>query len=423
MPHNLWSLCVLCVFFNWAKAGVIADRIVATVGRDIILASELKEAVDFLKTIQRSESLPESLFQKEALKRMIQEKLILTEAEKETVTVSRNEIEPELESAWRALIARFPSLEDFKEMLKKEGITERELKNHYYEEIRKKILAQKLLQKKGLLNVFISPLEVKKFYEENKDSIAYQPGRVSIAHIFLPITPSEEEERNSQRKIFEIYEILRRGADFEEVARSFSEDPKTAKSGGYLGKLKKGTLLPEIEKPLFSLKEGEFSLPFRSPAGYHILKCKKRRDNIIEANHILIRVLTTKEDSLRQRRLALRIREKSLRGERFDSLAKIYSQDSETKEKGGYIGEFYIEQLFPPFREVAERLKEGAISEPVLSENGFHLIKILAKEEPKVLSLEEMQNEIRNYLMEKKIQEKLEEYLSQIAERTYIHKF
>ncbi len=441
MPWDRIIPILFLLFYPFSvKAFSVAEKMAILVGEEIIFHSELDKAVEFLKAVPGVAEEAESLIRKEVEKRMIQEKLILAEAERETVSVSRSEIESELEMVWSNITSRFPSEEEFLAALRKEGLTERELRNRYYEEIKKKLLGQKLLQKKGLFQVFLSPLEVRRFYEENKDSIAFRPGKVSLAHIFLPILPGEESEKAAQRKILEVYDILIRGGDFEEVANSFSEDEakpgrgplKAKKRGGYLGWVKRGTLLPEIEERLFSLKEGEISQPFRTPLGYQVLKCERKRGDMVEARHILIRVEVRREDTLAQKNLASRLRRRILAGESFDSLAKEYSQDPQTRSKGGYIGEFFIPQLFSPFKEVAERLKAGDLSEPVFAVStdptgnqigGFHLIKVLEKEEGKVLSFEEMQAEIRNYLMEKKISERLEEYLQRVAERTYIKRF
>lgn len=417
------------LFLNSLWASSTAEKIVAVVGEEIILQSELTNAMEFLRAM--GANLPDSILRKEALSRMIQGKLILLEAEKETIQVSRSEIEGELAKVWENIRSRFPSEEDFQRVLKEEGLTEREVKNRYGEEIRKKILGQKLLQKKGLLQVFISPLEVKKFYEENKDSIAKRPGMVSLAHIFRLVTPGEENEKKAQRKILEIYNILLRGGDFEEVAKSFSEDEKTKKIGGYLGWLKKGALLLEIEERLFPLKEGEISEPFRSSLGYQILRCEKKSDNKVAARHILVKVIPTREDTLKEKNFLFRLRQRILTGESFDSLAKEYSQDFQTKDKGGYLGETYTALLPPQFQKVVENLKEGEVSEPFFWLNeteretvgGFHLLKVLKKEEERIIPFEELQDELRNYLWEKKISERSEEYLKKVAERTYIKEY
>jgi peptidyl-prolyl cis-trans isomerase SurA len=284
------------------------------------------------------------------------------------------------------------------------------------------------LQKKGLLQVSVSPLEVRKFYEENRDSIARKPPKVSLAHIFRLVTPGKEVEEKGQKKILEIYDIILRGGDFEEVARSFSEDERTKSSGGYLGWVKRGMLGEEIEEKIFPLKEGEISQPFRSPLGYEIYRCEKKREDAILVRHILIKVTPSREDTLREMNLLRQIRKKALSGENFESLAQKYSQDFETAKNGGYLGEFYIQQLPPQFQKILEKLEEGEISEPFfwLSETeagtvgGFHILKVLDKEEEKFLPFEEMEEQIRNYLLEKKINEKSEEYLKRVEERTYI---
>ncbi|MEO0102697.1 MAG: peptidylprolyl isomerase [candidate division WOR-3 bacterium] len=427
LEFGVIAFTYLLISSVWATT--IAERIVAVVGEEIILQSELKAAVEFLQAM--GANLPDSILRREALSRMIQEKLILLETERETIQVSRAEIENELEKVWENIRSRFPSEEAFQKALEKEGLTEREVKNRYGEEIRKKILGQKLLQKKGLLQIFVSPLEVKKFYEDNKDSLAKRPGIVSLAHIFRLITPGEENEKKAQKKILEIYNILLRGGDFEEVAKSFSEDEKTKKSGGDLGWLKKGALVPEIEEHLFNLKEGEVSQPFRSPLGYQILRCEKKSGEKIAARHILVKVIPTREDTLREKNFLFRLRQRILAGESFDSLAKEYSQDFQTKDKGGYLGETYIALLPLPFQEMVNKLKEEEISEPIFWVNeteegaigGFHLFKVLKKEEERIIPFEELQDVIRNYLWEKKISEKSEEYLKKVAERTYIKEY
>ncbi|MEO0098550.1 MAG: peptidylprolyl isomerase [candidate division WOR-3 bacterium] len=426
---GILKLFLSFAFLNSLLASSLVERIVAVVGEEIVLQSELLTAIEFLKAL--GTDLPDSILRKEALSRMIQGKLILLEAERETIQVSRAEIEKELEKVWENIRARFPSEEAFQKALQEEGLTEREVKIRYGEEIRKKILGQKLLQKKGLFQVFVSPLEVKKFYEENKDSLAKRPGIVSLAHIFRLITPGEENEKKAQKKILEVYNILLWGGDFEEVAKSFSEDEKTKESGGYLGWVRKGTLAPEIEERLFSLKEGEVSEPFRSSLGYQILRCEKRSDNKVAARHILVKVIPTREDTLREKNFLLRLRQRILAGESFDSLAQEYSQDLQTKDKGGYLGETYIALLPPAFQEIVNKLKEGEISEPFFWVNetaegtlgGFHLLKVLKKEEERIIPFEELQDEIRNYLWEKKISEKSEEYLKKVAERTYIKEY
>jgi parvulin-like peptidyl-prolyl isomerase len=236
----------------------------------------------------------------------------------------------------------------------------------------------------------------------------------------LPVLPKKEKEEEAQRKITEIYEILLRGGDFEEICKSFSEDKKTKELGGYLGEFFIDSLPEEFRKAIEKLKVNEYSLPFRSQYGYHIVKKLGEDKKKVKIAHILIKVSLSKEDTLETKKLLLKIRERALKGEDFARLAKEYSYDLETKEKGGYLGEFVIELLSSPFREVCEKLDSGDISEPVLSPEGFHLIKILKKKKERLLSFSEIQDDLRNFLYQKKLKEIIDDYLKKLKENYFI---
>jgi peptidyl-prolyl cis-trans isomerase SurA len=415
------QIWLLLLMRNLCSAGT-ADRIVALVGDDVILYSELKTATDFLKLKAFAELGPESVLTQQVLDRLIEDRLILEEAKKETISVTKSELENEVESNISALIAQFPSRAEFEKALAEEGLTERTLRERYREETKKRLIAQKLLAKKGLTTIYISPSEAKKFYQEKKDSIALVPGIVTLAHILFRILPSPKAESSALIRSLEVYDILLRGGDFDEVCRSFSEDDRTKNRGGFLGELKRGELFATVESVLFLLKPGDISPPVRSPAGYQIFQLLSKTKNSVKANHILIKVPITRADTVRAQKRANEVRNKLLAGADFDSLARIYSDDPETKDQGGFLGQFLIKGLIPPFGPVVTKLKDGEISEPTLSEHGFHIVKVLEKQEERILSFEEMQDRIRNYLYQERLAQRLKDYLDRIATRTFIAK-
>lgn len=407
--------------FNFASASNIADRIVATVGDQIILESELKEGIEFIKVMTQSSESAAILIE-QVLDEMIKNRLILEEAKKETVEVSRSELDEEVEKNILLLKQRFETKEEFREALKKEDISERTLRERYREDIKRRLIGQKLLAKQGLTNISVTPTEILQFYNTHKDSIAHKPGQIALAHILFIIKPSQAEEEAAQKKITEIYDIIMRGGDFEEVANSFSEDLLSKNSGGYLGTVTTDLLHLEFQNAVRNLKAGEISLPFRSRNGYEIVKVISRKGDKIELSHIMIKVQLTRADSLQAKKNAQTVRSLLMKGASFDQLAKIYSDDPVTKDSSGYLGEFLLGGLQEPYRSAIEKLPEGAVSEPILSEHGYHLIKVIARQEGRLLSLEEMQDQIRNYLFDERLKSRLEEYLIKIAARTYIQK-
>lgn len=413
---------LLLVLVNLVFGFQTANRIVAVVGNEIILQSELQEGINFLKMMNQV-STPDSELQSQVLDELIKNRLLLEEAKKETVEVSRAEIEQEVEKNIYSLKQRFQNELEFQTTLKNEGITERILRERYRTDIKNRLTSQKLLTKKGLTNINITPTEVQRFYNEHKDSIARQPGQIAIAHILFMLKPSTASETQAQKKITEIYDIILRGGDFEEVAKSFSEDKGTKQKGGYLGNISLELLQPEIRAAVQNLKPNEISPPFRSRNGYEIIKCINRKGNRVELAHILVSIVMTRADSLQTKKTAQNVRNHLVKGADFDSLVQIYSDDPMTKDSGGYLGEFMISGLQEPYKSAIKDLPVGAISEPVLSEHGYHLIKVLAKQDEKILSLEEMQEQIRNFLFDEQLKVKLVEYVSRIAMRTYIEKY
>lgn len=395
---------ILSIFYSFPY-----DYIVAYVDEEVILYSEFQKSYLLLKKI--SAPIIDTLALKDSLlNSLINGKIILKEAEKETIVVK----EKELENLWKERIERIK--ENF---LPKEEELEK-IKEFLKNNLRQELLIQKLLTKKNRLNISITPLELREFYERIKDSLAKKPAVCEIAHIFLPILPGEEREKKSQRRISEIYEILLRGGDFEELCKSFSEDKNTKEKGGYLGEFLIDSLPLEFQKALKGLKVGEFSSPFRSQYGYHIAKKLGETKDKIKVAHIFVKVPISKEDTLRVRNQLLKISERALKGEDFAKLAKEYSYDLETKEKGGYLGEFVIDFLFSPFKEVCEKLDSGELSPPVLSKEGFHLIKMLRKEKERILSFSEIQEDLRNFLYQKKLKEIIDEYLKEVRENHFI---
>jgi parvulin-like peptidyl-prolyl isomerase len=97
-------------------------------------------------------------------------------------------------------------------------------------------------------------------------------------------------EKQALKEANEIYEKLQRGEDFAVLARTYSDDPGSAKHGGNLGWAKKGTMVPEFETAALKLQPGQISRPVRSDFGYHLIQLLQQKGDEYESRHILIRV-------------------------------------------------------------------------------------------------------------------------------------
>ncbi|MEO0128953.1 MAG: peptidylprolyl isomerase [candidate division WOR-3 bacterium] len=398
----------------------LADRIVAVVNDDIILESEINEYTSFISAdpvMQRNFSSYEEI-RTNVINGLVSRKLLLMQAEKESISVSREEVLKRVQERLELVKQRFPSEADFYKALESQGFTIDELKRNYEDSIRTEILMQQIVQKKLAAKIMVSPIAVKKFYEENKDSIAVLPGRIKLAHILLAIRPSEDSLKKGFERAFEIYQLLMGGADFATVAREFSEDENSKRNGGMLGRVKKGEMIEEFEKVIFSLKPGVISQPFPTRFGYHIVEILNKGSDWVLARQILIKVLPTKSDTLRYEKLAEKIKNQVRQGADFDSLAKIYSVVPEAD-----IGEFFIKQFTPPYDEVIKNLEAGDVSEPILTPDGYHLLYAREKIPEKMMSFDEMREQIYQYLYWQELQNLYSNYIEEIESKTFVEIF
>jgi peptidyl-prolyl cis-trans isomerase SurA len=406
-----------------AFAAEPADSVVAVVGDGLILSSELAQSADFVRLSQPDTTVSDSALEELVLGRLIDDLVLEEQARRESVDVASSEVAAETDANIAALKERLGGEEQFKEALAAEGYTERALRQRYEDESRRKLLAHKLMEKEGLTQIYISPGEAERFYNENRDSIGRVPGRVTLAHILFALTPGAAADSAAQRRMTEVMDVLARGGDFATVAGSFSDDGKTAARGGDRGWVKFTELPPELMMVFSQLKPGQTSPPFPTRDGYVTVKLEDKTADRVRFRQILVRVPITRADSARARNLAAAVRKKAMAGTPFDSLARQYSQDPVTVDSGGRLGEFLTAGLSPPFDKVVAGMDSGEVSEPVLSEHGYHLIKVLAKQPDKTLSYLELQDNIRNYLYQQKLSQRLEQYLDRVRGKVFVKRF
>ena len=254
--------------------GKILDRIVAVVNEDLITQSELEEALFPLRakygqTVSSQRELKKKL--KEArevtLEQLIEEKLLLQQVREEQVEL----YESEMEKMIAEIKEKFSTPEKFKVWLNTQKLTELALK----ERLIKQALIRKLVNKKLRLGIRINPEEVKMYYEKYKERFNEDP-QVSLNYILIK-GPPERENNEAEILARQVWEKIMEGADFNILAREYSDDPKFLNSGN-LGFVSIKTLPPGLRAIVEKLEVGETSEIIRSPSGFNILKLAGRRE-------------------------------------------------------------------------------------------------------------------------------------------------
>jgi peptidyl-prolyl cis-trans isomerase SurA len=392
------------------------------VGNQIILESELKAQLALYATqfgVDLKDDQKRNELEKELLEQMINDNLLLIQAQKDTtIEVTSKEVESAVEEQLKKVKSQFSSEEAFQDQLKAERLTENELKKKYKEQIKKQMLIDRLTSKR-LSKVSVSTKEVKDFYETYKDSIPDQPESMKLSHILLEIKAGQNTLDALKKKAEMVLDLAKRGEDFTILAEKYSDDP-SGKNGGDLGFFKKGDMIEKFEKVAFALNPGEISDLVETEFGYHVIKVEEKKDDQIHARHILILVRPSKEDTLRVQSFADTLYDKLLKGADFGELAKEYSADEESRKMGGELGWYPVAEMTPEFKEGVKDLKVGEISEPIQSQFGIHILKVLDTKEQRKLTLEDDWDTIKDMARRKKTNQEVTKWVEKMRQETYV---
>jgi peptidyl-prolyl cis-trans isomerase SurA len=418
---KIFILFLILSSFSFANSQEILDRIIAVVGDKIILESELDFQVQlFTAQMGKRPTSQRELdkLKKDLLDQMVNDKLILIQAEKDTLLeVSSDEVDRALEGHLSEIKSQFPSDEAFKRELEAEGLTERELRKRYKQQAKNELLMNKLISSR-LARVSVSSHEVKDFFKLYQDSIPEQPEAANLSHILLQIKSSENSLDSLKKKAAYVLAQAEAGEDFADLAKKYSDDP-TKERGGDLGFFERGDLLPEFENEVFSLNPGEMRV-IETSLGYHIVKVEEKRGESIHARHILLKAEPSEYDTNLVRQTADSLHNLLIEGGDFAVLAKKFSDDEDSKKLGGDLGWYPVEQLPEGLKIAVRKMPAGEISQPTLSQYGWHLLWVKEKKEKRKLNLDEDWDLIKDMAKRRKTSQKVEEWVGKLREQFYV---
>ncbi len=407
-----------------AQREQVLDRIAAIVDDQIILQSEVTQGA-YLVALQMGidpvrQPLEFEKLKKRTLDNLITQKVLLVEAKAETIKVDDGQVDQLLDQQMRMLLDRFGSEEKVSEYF---GQPLNKIRRSYREEIVNSLLINNLQHQK-FSNLKVSRREVEEFYRTHKDSLPELKASVNISHILVEVKPGTEADHRAYQKAKELRERILKGEDFAELARKYSDDPGSASRGGELGFMTRGDFVQEFEEAAFALEPGQISEVVKTRFGYHIIQCIDKRGDKINVRHILIAVPTLKEDEEAALRKITEIRRRIVEeGESFEEMAKQYSDDETTRERGGLLGWFELDKFAETaqeFRAVAETLKVGEVSAPFKTRFGYHILKMNDRQEARPLSLERDWDKVEAMALDYKRQKKFKEWVEELKKDLYI---
>ncbi len=403
-----------------ASRPVLLDRVVAIVNDEALTQHDVdveKKAVLEQMRVQKVTPPAPDVLDKQLLERLITERVILQAAKAAGLKVDDVQVERTVER-----IAQENKLTpaQFREALAREGIPF----ESYREDLRKEIMVQRMREREVDQHIQVSDAEVDNFLA----TIASQAGgdtEYRLAHVLVLVpeeaTPDQVEAR--RRRAEEALRQIHDGADFAQVAATFSDAPD-ALQGGSLGWRPPARLPSVFAEPVRTMKPGEVSGVLRSAAGFHIVKLIETRNRnqptVVEqthARHILIKVNEVTSEADAKARIE-RLKERIDNGAGFEELARINSEDP-SAAKGGDLGWISPGDTVPDFEKAMAALAPGTVSNPVRTPFGWHLIQVVERRTQDITA-ERQREQARLALRQRKSDEAFQEWVRQMRDRAYI---
>lgn len=405
----------------------VVDQIVAVVGNNIIMLSEIEN--QYLQLISQGVTSNRDL-KCDILEEFLSQKLLINQAKIDSIEVSEAQVELQLEQRLQFFVNQIGSEEKLEEYFNKSVL---EIKEDLRDVIRDQLITQQM-QAEIAGDIQITPSEVKSFYNNmHEDSIPLVNAQIELYQILKYPPYNEEAIFEVKERLLKLRERILNGERFSKLAVLYSEGP-SATRGGDIGFSTRAELDPAYAKAAFSLPEGGVSKIVESAFGYHIIQVVERREDRVKTRHILMKPKVPLDEGLKAKKfldsISVLIRTDSMN---FESAARRFSEDESTSMNGGQVvnpetgnPRFEIDQLDPKEYYIIKDLKVGEISEPfeTTDKNGktvYKILKVKSRIEPHQANLKQDFNLLKNMAIVRKQDEVIQEWIAEKQKSTYIH--
>ncbi len=410
------------------KKPVLIDEVVAVVGNNYILRSDVE--ISYLQLKRNFEGISPDSAKCIILDQLLVDKLMLYKAEIDSVVVSDERVESELDRKLKMLSQEYGGMDKMESIL---GKSAGELKSENREKIKVQLRVQEIRQ--GILrDVKVGPSDVQSFFKKiPKDSLPYNSAEVEVSIFLRKPHVTADEKAFAYQTLVGIRGQIMNGKDFASMALLYSQDPGSARNGGDLNYFGRNEMMPEFEATAFKLKPDEVSRIIETPFGYHIIKLIDRKGERVRARHILIKPQTINEDVRNAKHFCDSIRQLVInKTAKFEDLVKKYSDDEESRTNGGFITDpstgqarISVEELDKELNFIIEKMKPGQVSEVmdyVMPDNtkAYRLLYLKSYVPPHLTNAVTDYQKIQAATMERKRQTALDEWVKHYRKRAYV---
>ncbi len=414
-----------------AKAQKVAlDKVVAVVGNAIILKSDLE--MQYAQYLAQGNPADETL-KCYFLQQLLTQKLLSQQAIIDSVTVTEEQVDDEINRRMRTMISRAGGQERLEQFLNRSLI---QYKDEIRPDIREQLVANKM---QGTISekVSVSPDDVKKYFERiPKDSLPSFNTEVEVGAVVLYPKLTKKEKEAYRDRVEALRLRIKGGEDFGTLSRLYSQDLGSATEGGDLGFMDRTMLVKEFAANAFKIKPGEMSQVFETEYGFHVLKVIERRGEQVRAQHILIKTEPTPASLERCKALADSVFNLvSTKKLDFSAAASLHSDDNDTKFNGGMMlnaenvqsRSTFIptDKLDPALFLTIDTMKVGTISNPSsfaspAGQQGYRFVFLKSRIGPHKASLEQDYPKIKDAAYEDEVNKVVSAWFEKRRKSTFI---
>ncbi|HJR63825.1 MAG TPA: peptidylprolyl isomerase [Gemmatimonadaceae bacterium] len=411
-----------------ASSEIPVDRIVAVVGNQPILWTDVLAALNMARS--QGQELPTdsaelARFSRRVLDQLIDEELLVQKAAAESIFVDEADVAQDVDRTVRDVRSRFQSEDEYRRQLAEAGFgTPGEYRSWLIDRQRRAQLQQELFQqlrRDGKLPpVPVTDADVQRYFEANSERLPKLPATVTFRQIVIAPRADSASRAAARAKAESLLVEIRRGGDFEQIAKRESMDPGTKDLGGDLGWNRRGRMVPEFERVMFSLSPGQVSPVFVTSFGYHILRVDRVQPGEVKARHILIRPEVDSVDIAATRVLADSVAAAWKAGASYDSLVARYHDPAEER----IIPQPFARDSLPESYQTAIAEKRvNEITDPFTIQSQqtgvpkFVVLQLTSVEPARTASLNDLRQRIRDQLSQERSTRRL---LDNLRRETFV---
>ena len=412
---------ILLINLVFSQEEILLDRVASVVENKIVLMSDVVLAANAVAAQQKiNPNTSPTIYKKlleDSRESMVEQLLIIEMAEQDSVEILDKDVDKALNQQIENIISQTGGKEQAEAVL---GKKISEFKRSYRDDMRGKLLAEKYTSSLTS-SISVSRGDVVDFYNTYKDSMPSFPTLYKTHHILLEIKPSEKSQKTAYEKTLNIKKEITLGLSFEEAAKKHSSDPGSKDKGGNLGYVSRGVFVDEFEKVVFTVEKNKLTDPVKTQYGYHLIEVLERTGEKVLARHILIRNEITDFDKKETYEKANKIKNSIKSFDDFYKAAQEFSDDKTSNSNGGLLGMIDLEYYqVPEIKKVIKDINIKTISNPTLTNFGYHLIWVENIKEGGIPNLENNWLDLKEMALNKKKSDWYNSWIQDVKNKFYI---